>query len=176
MRDVKNAEMRGDKNLPPPPPSMTQHYDDYVQCPYCGRKYNEEVANRHIPKCKDIINKPKPPPSKINNPSISKLTSGANNNNFGNNSNSNMNYNASSGSKLGGMNSSSSNYGYNASSNNNMNYNMSSNMNYMNNNHNNAATPSKMVTPSKNVVGPSPKLISPGVKGLGSASGVKRKY
>ena len=173
MREVKQAELRGDKNLPPPPPSMTQHYDDYVQCPYCGRKYNQEVANRHIPKCKDIINKPKPPPSKMSTPGSSKL-SNTNYNNYGNNPNYNMNSNASSGSKLGGMNSS--NFGYNASSNSQMNYNMSSNMNYMNNNYNNAATPSKMVTPSKNVVAPSPKLISPGVKGIGSASGIKRKY
>lgn len=168
MRDVKQAELRGDSKLPPPPPAMTQHYDDYVQCPYCGRKYNQEVANRHIPKCKDIINKPKPPPSKLNTPNNSKLSS-TNYNNYGNN----PNYNALSGSKLGGINSSS---GYNANPNSQMNYNMSSNMNYMNNNYNNAATPSKMVTPSKNVMAPSPKLISPGVKGISSASGIKRKY
>lgn len=42
-----------------------QHYDpasDYKQCPYCSRKFNQEVAQRHIPNCKNIINKPKPPP------------------------------------------------------------------------------------------------------------------
>jgi DNA-directed RNA polymerase subunit RPC12/RpoP len=42
-----------------------QHYDpasDYKQCPYCSRKFNQEVALRHIPNCKNIINKPKPPP------------------------------------------------------------------------------------------------------------------
>lgn len=46
----------------------TQHYDpasDYKQCPYCSRKFSEQVAERHIPNCKNIINKPKPPPRPI---------------------------------------------------------------------------------------------------------------
>ena len=29
-----------------------------VQCPHCGRRFNENAAERHIPKCKDIIAKP----------------------------------------------------------------------------------------------------------------------
>lgn len=37
--------------------------DEYTQCPYCSRRYNRDVAERHIPKCKNIINKPAPPPS-----------------------------------------------------------------------------------------------------------------
>ena len=44
-----------------------QHHDpssDYIQCPYCSRKYSQPVAERHIPSCKNIINKPKPPPPK----------------------------------------------------------------------------------------------------------------
>lgn len=32
---------------------------DYVQCHHCGRTFNEKAAERHIPKCKDLINKPK---------------------------------------------------------------------------------------------------------------------
>ena len=44
---------------------MSDPYASYVQCRYCGRKYNPEVAERHIPKCKDIINKPKPPPRSV---------------------------------------------------------------------------------------------------------------
>jgi len=40
-------------------PSMPAVEDTRVPCPHCGRKFNEEVANRHIPKCKNIINKPK---------------------------------------------------------------------------------------------------------------------
>lgn len=46
-------------NLPPPPPSKNL---DYVQCPHCLRKFNQTAAERHVPKCKDTVNKPKPPP------------------------------------------------------------------------------------------------------------------
>ncbi|CAG9329671.1 unnamed protein product [Blepharisma stoltei] len=40
--------------------SPTSLEDDYIQCPYCGRRFASLPAERHIPKCKDIINKPKP--------------------------------------------------------------------------------------------------------------------
>lgn len=44
-------------DLPPPPPSENP---DYVQCPHCGRKFNESAAARHIPKCQHYEhNKPK---------------------------------------------------------------------------------------------------------------------
>ncbi|XP_068090942.1 zinc finger C2HC domain-containing protein 1A isoform X2 [Hyperolius riggenbachi] len=37
--------------LPPPPPPS---YDpDYVQCPYCQRRFNESAADRHINFCKE---------------------------------------------------------------------------------------------------------------------------
>ncbi|XP_077751839.1 zinc finger C2HC domain-containing protein 1B isoform X1 [Canis aureus] len=35
---------------PPPPPSVNP---DYIQCPYCMRRFNETAANRHINFCKD---------------------------------------------------------------------------------------------------------------------------
>ncbi len=35
-----------------------------VQCPYCGRSFNEKVAARHIPNCKFTKHRPRPPPSK----------------------------------------------------------------------------------------------------------------
>lgn len=35
-------------DLPPPPPSTNP---DYIQCPHCGRRFNEAAAERHIPKC-----------------------------------------------------------------------------------------------------------------------------
>ncbi|CAG0887449.1 unnamed protein product [Darwinula stevensoni] len=38
-------------DLPPPPPSDTS---DYINCPHCGRKFSEAVADRHIPKCQNI--------------------------------------------------------------------------------------------------------------------------
>ena len=44
-------------DLPPPPPSQNP---DYVECPTCGRRFNETAAERHIPKCKNIKSKPKP--------------------------------------------------------------------------------------------------------------------
>lgn len=47
-------------DLPPPPVSVNP---DYVQCPHCGRNYAPTVAERHIPKCVNILAKPKPPPS-----------------------------------------------------------------------------------------------------------------
>lgn len=43
-------------DLPPPPPSLNP---DYVQCPHCGRRFNESAAERHIPKCASMLhNKP----------------------------------------------------------------------------------------------------------------------
>lgn len=33
------------------------------ECPFCQRKFSAEAAARHIPKCKDIRSRPKPPPT-----------------------------------------------------------------------------------------------------------------
>nr|XP_022907327.1 zinc finger C2HC domain-containing protein 1C-like [Onthophagus taurus] len=63
IRAAKQAQAyvaKGGKlsDLPPPPPSSNP---DYVQCPYCGRKFNQAAAERHIPKCATYeFNKPKP--------------------------------------------------------------------------------------------------------------------
>lgn len=45
-------------DLPPPPPSDTSNY---VPCPYCERKFSPGVADRHIPKCKNILSNKKNP-------------------------------------------------------------------------------------------------------------------
>lgn len=54
---MKKVEQKGGKisDLPPPPKG---NYDHYVECKYCGRKYAADVAERHIPKCQNIVNKP----------------------------------------------------------------------------------------------------------------------
>ncbi|XP_030573472.1 uncharacterized protein LOC115771761 [Drosophila novamexicana] len=50
---------RGGKlsDLPPPPPSENP---DYIQCPHCSRRFNQQAAERHIPRCATMIhNKPR---------------------------------------------------------------------------------------------------------------------
>ncbi|XP_066139148.1 uncharacterized protein [Euwallacea fornicatus] len=67
IRAAKQAQAhvaKGGKltDLPPPPPSSNP---DYVQCPHCGRRFNESAAERHIPKCANYeFNKPKGGPQK----------------------------------------------------------------------------------------------------------------
>ncbi|KFV76918.1 Zinc finger C2HC domain-containing protein 1C, partial [Dryobates pubescens] len=34
---------------------------DYVTCPYCSRRFAPRAAERHIPKCRNIKNRPPPP-------------------------------------------------------------------------------------------------------------------
>nr|XP_022328309.1 zinc finger C2HC domain-containing protein 1A-like isoform X1 [Crassostrea virginica] len=62
-RGVSVAMQRGEPLPPPPPPSINP---DYVQCPYCSRRFNEKAAERHINFCKTqqqrIPNKPKADP------------------------------------------------------------------------------------------------------------------
>ncbi|XP_065672894.1 uncharacterized protein LOC100211834 [Hydra vulgaris] len=45
-------------DLPPPPPSLNL---DYIECQHCSRRFNPTVAERHIPKCASIFNRPRPP-------------------------------------------------------------------------------------------------------------------
>ncbi|CAI2384054.1 unnamed protein product [Moneuplotes crassus] len=60
-RMIKKVQEEGGDitKIPVAPPSQN---DDYVECRYCYRRYAPAVAERHIPKCKDMINRPKPPP------------------------------------------------------------------------------------------------------------------
>lgn len=77
MRQMKAIQAKGGKlsDLPPPPPS---NYDHYVECRHCGRKYAADVAERHIPKCANIINKPGGiKPSKIQEKYVSGTGSGS---------------------------------------------------------------------------------------------------
>ncbi|KAH3845221.1 zinc finger C2HC domain-containing protein 1C-like [Dreissena polymorpha] len=60
-KKCSQIEKEGGKlsDLPPPPVSENP---DYVQCPYCTRKFNSTAAERHIPHCKN--SRAKPPPKR----------------------------------------------------------------------------------------------------------------
>ncbi|KAM6069570.1 zinc finger C2HC domain-containing protein 1C isoform 1-T3 [Theristicus caerulescens] len=60
-RQVQQVLSKGGKvsDLPPLPPIENP---DYVACPYCRRQFAPQAAERHIPKCKTIKNRPPPPP------------------------------------------------------------------------------------------------------------------
>ncbi|XP_047391941.1 zinc finger C2HC domain-containing protein 1C isoform X1 [Sciurus carolinensis] len=42
-------------------PILPAENPDYVQCPHCSRHFAPKVAERHVPKCKTIRNRPPPP-------------------------------------------------------------------------------------------------------------------
>ncbi|NWH85432.1 ZC21C protein, partial [Aegithalos caudatus] len=62
-RQLQQTLPKGGKvsDLPPLPPTENP---DYVSCTYCGHKFAPQVAERHIPKCKNIKNRPPPPPQR----------------------------------------------------------------------------------------------------------------
>ncbi|KAM5337319.1 zinc finger C2HC domain-containing protein 1C isoform 1-T2 [Glossophaga mutica] len=59
-REVQQVIAKGGNasDLPPIPPAENP---DYIQCPHCSRHFAPKVAERHIPKCKTIKNRPPPP-------------------------------------------------------------------------------------------------------------------
>ena len=63
-RKLAQAEKDGvDISTLPPPPAQAD--DDRVECPHCNRKFQADVADRHIPKCNAKgypKRKPPPPP------------------------------------------------------------------------------------------------------------------
>ncbi|NXW82352.1 ZC21C protein, partial [Alopecoenas beccarii] len=59
-RQVQQVLSKGGKvsDLPLLPPIENP---DYVACPYCRRRFAPQAAERHIPKCKTMNNRPPPP-------------------------------------------------------------------------------------------------------------------
>uniref|UniRef100_A0A4W3I5Q1 C2HC/C3H-type domain-containing protein n=1 Tax=Callorhinchus milii TaxID=7868 RepID=A0A4W3I5Q1_CALMI len=53
-RTATDAIAKGLPLPPPPPPSINP---DYVECPYCLRRFNETAAPRHINFCKTNTNR-----------------------------------------------------------------------------------------------------------------------
>lgn len=62
-RKVSQVEKTGGdiRAMAPPPQSSNV---GFTPCPYCGRKFGDVQAAKHIPVCKNTINKPKPPPAR----------------------------------------------------------------------------------------------------------------
>jgi len=54
---------RAQSPKPVTPRSVTPKKQDYEECPYCYRKFLSNVAERHIPICKETKHRPKPPPT-----------------------------------------------------------------------------------------------------------------
>ncbi|CAH2285456.1 zinc finger C2HC domain-containing 1A [Pelobates cultripes] len=51
IRAARGINLKDGGELPPPPPPS---YDpDYIQCPYCQRRFSENAADRHISFCKE---------------------------------------------------------------------------------------------------------------------------
>lgn len=50
--------------------TITNPYAEYLPCPYCLRKFAPNIAENHIEICKNILNKPKPPPSLTKSPNL----------------------------------------------------------------------------------------------------------
>uniref|UniRef100_A0A915JXN7 Zinc finger C2HC domain-containing protein 1A n=1 Tax=Romanomermis culicivorax TaxID=13658 RepID=A0A915JXN7_ROMCU len=46
----------------PPPPIKSYVPSDYVQCEYCGRNFNKNAAERHVPFCREQKMRQKPSP------------------------------------------------------------------------------------------------------------------
>jgi hypothetical protein len=60
-RELKEMEARGEDTSNLVAPTIVN--ENYVPCPHCTRKFAPATAERHIPKCKNTFNRPKPPKS-----------------------------------------------------------------------------------------------------------------
>uniref|UniRef100_A0A8C2QSQ6 LTV1 ribosome biosis factor n=1 Tax=Capra hircus TaxID=9925 RepID=A0A8C2QSQ6_CAPHI len=53
MQSAKQCTLAIKEGRPLPPPPAPTVNPDYIQCPYCKRRFNETAASRHINFCKD---------------------------------------------------------------------------------------------------------------------------
>lgn len=60
-REITRREKAGQSLAGLQAPAPAPELDDRVPCRYCGRKFNRDVAERHIPKCATTLNRPAPP-------------------------------------------------------------------------------------------------------------------
>lgn len=51
MAEASSSPYSTSRRLPKMPKNITHGYDDRVQCPYCGRKFGREQAERHMTFC-----------------------------------------------------------------------------------------------------------------------------
>ena len=63
FRDAMRAARQVSKAIatgaPLPPPTYSAPDPSMMQCPTCGRRFNQKAGERHIPQCANIMNKPK---------------------------------------------------------------------------------------------------------------------
>ncbi|XP_062911026.1 zinc finger C2HC domain-containing protein 1A-like [Mobula hypostoma] len=74
INTVRNARLSTDamkKGLPLPPPPPPSINPDYIECPYCNRRFNETAAERHINFCKSNVNRKVVARQTIQSPSTS---------------------------------------------------------------------------------------------------------
>ncbi|XP_038673012.1 zinc finger C2HC domain-containing protein 1B-like isoform X1 [Scyliorhinus canicula] len=73
INTIRSARLATDavkKGLPLPPPPPASVNPDYIECPYCNRRFNDTAADRHINFCRTNVNRkvvskqaPQPAPS-----------------------------------------------------------------------------------------------------------------
>ena len=58
MRAARMYNQAAAKGEELPPPVISAPDPSLVQCPHCGRRFNEKAAERHVPQCQNIRAKP----------------------------------------------------------------------------------------------------------------------
>uniref|UniRef100_A0A0N5BAX7 Zinc finger C2HC domain-containing protein 1A n=1 Tax=Strongyloides papillosus TaxID=174720 RepID=A0A0N5BAX7_STREA len=72
----KQVEIAIKTGAPLPPPPKATVPNDYIECEFCGRNFNEKAAERHIPFCKEQSMRKKTPASRSASASRAIIASG----------------------------------------------------------------------------------------------------